>query len=51
MKGYCGKCYKVIDETEQLRGICLDCRTEKDRKVQYTFEIKHDGVITRRKQT
>ena len=48
MKGYCSKCFKVIDETEQLRGVCLDCRTESDRKVQYSF--KHDGIITRRRK-
>ena len=46
MKGYCSICGNLIDETEQLRGVC---------KQHYrldgvdTWINKHDGVITRRR--
>ena len=47
MKGYCSKCGKLVDETEQLRGVCFGCQEEFPPK----WMIKHDGVITRRRKS
>ena len=43
MKGYCVVCFEVIDETEQLRGVCNECREK------YPVDIFHDGIITTRR--
>ena len=43
MKGYCKKCNKEIDETEQKKGICFECRFEIPE-----WMIMHDGITTRR---
>ena len=40
MKGYCSKCFKLVDETEQLRGVCRECREK--------YKVSHDGLITKR---
>lgn len=44
MKGYCKKCGRLIDETEQTPKGCVYCDA-----FETYYEIKHDGVITRRK--
>ena len=44
MKGYCSKCGTLVDETEQLRGVCLVCIEGKNNLL---WKVKHDGVIIR----